>query len=55
MNIVTTEGQVAFTPTTCPGFTEDNPADESQLTARCDQMNAKAEELGIKTRYEVAS
>lgn len=36
-----------------PGSKGDAWADESQAKARCDQANAKAKELGLKTRYEV--
>jgi hypothetical protein len=51
--IFTTEGRVAYTDENCPGFTVHNPADKEQLETRCKEMNTKAAELGITTRYEV--
>ena len=52
-NIYTSEGKVAFTPKNCPGFSDDNQASHDQLVARAEAMNAKAAEMGLKTRYEV--
>lgn len=49
----TLNGSFAFIASNCPGFSDDNPADDAQLAAHTAVMNARAEALGIDTRYEV--
>lgn len=54
MNIVTVpEGKIAFTAGNLPGFDKDNPANDDQVKAHVQTMNARAEALAITTRYEV--